>query len=120
MSRSDLLPAITMGTLGKFFLLDLPTPPEPEIALNLVSKICSRNRTTSSKDSRESMLKTSTNKSPKTNEGDLLVSQEILFGLHSSIVFIINGLAMGIPVRKESLRMAGKGWLPEVSTISSW
>lgn len=63
MSLSDLLPAITMGTLGKFFLLERP-PPDPEIALSFVSRICSRSLITSSNDSRESMLKTRTNKSP--------------------------------------------------------
>lgn len=64
MSLSDLFPAITIGTLGRFFLLE--RPPEPEIALSFVSRICSRNRITSSNDSRESILKTSTNKSPAT------------------------------------------------------
>lgn len=63
MSLSDLLPAMTIGTLGKFLRLDRP-PVDPEIALSFVSRICSLNRITSSNDSRESMLNTSTNKSP--------------------------------------------------------
>jgi len=53
---------MTIGTFGKFFLLD--RPPELEIALIFVSSICSRKRITSSNDSLESILNTSTNKSP--------------------------------------------------------
>lgn len=61
-SLSHLFPAITIGTLGKFFF---ERPDEPDMALNLVSNICSLNRITSSNDSLESMLKHSTKRSPK-------------------------------------------------------
>lgn len=79
MSLSDLLPTITMGTLGRFFRLDRPA--DPEIALNFVSRICSRSRITSSNDSRESMLKTSTKMSPKTlfNKSKKFSNQDGLF-----------------------------------------
>lgn len=61
-SLSHLFPAITIGTFGKFFF---ERPDEPDMALNLVSNICSLNRITSSNDSLESMLKHSTKRSPK-------------------------------------------------------
>jgi len=50
-----------MGILGRLFFLN----PEPGFrAAHLVSRMFSRRRTTSSKDSRESMLKTRIKRSP--------------------------------------------------------
>lgn len=62
MSLSLLFPTITIGTLklGERFL----APVLFAVALNLVSRICSRRRITSSKDSLESILKTRRKRSP--------------------------------------------------------
>lgn len=93
-SRSHLLAAITIGTLGKDFFALFPLA---AIALILASKICSLSLITSSKDSLESILNTRTKISP----GDK--KDAYLYRISGSIS------NKNTPVKKDNLLIAGKG-----------
>lgn len=119
-SRSPLFPQITRGTsmfsLILFFRHDL------------VSKICRLSRWTSWKESRLSRLKTRMKTSPggKGETLCLVLSAWKICKFYdkraSSLTFKNKKkwMLFHVPVRMDSLLMAGNGWFPDVSSMSSW